>query len=120
MLLRCSRLCLLLGALLGRSLADTEPDPTTTTAPCTASSTSGAFYDLRPDIAAVPEEGSKLHRGVRTTDYFAKGYDYNANFTLNICEAVVEPPKNVEGLAESAWKNVSAYYEYKGKVYSIG
>ncbi|KAI2613335.1 mannose 6-phosphate receptor domain-containing protein [Hypoxylon sp. NC1633] len=100
-----------------------EADKTTTSTACTASSTSGAFFDLRPDIALkLNPDGSKpAHsNGAPTVDYHAKGYDYGSNFTLNICSAVVEPVDDVIGLEESKWQNVSAYYTSKGDVYSLG
>ncbi len=100
---------------------DKTPATTTSTA-CTASSTSGAFYDLRPDVAAkLPADGSKpAFHGVPTEDYHARGYDYGRNFTLNICDPVVEPPERVVGLKEELWRNVSAYYTAHGDVYSLG
>jgi len=101
-------------------LGATAPDKTTTTAPCTASSTGGAFYDLRPDIAIAVEEGQKAKKGVRSTDYVSKGHDYGANFTVNICAGVVAPVKEVEDVSEKLWQNVSAYYESKGRIYSLG
>jgi len=93
---------------------------TSTTTACVATSTSGAFYDLRPDVAVVVEEGVKIPKGVPTEDYLARGYDYGANFTLNICGAVVKKVEEAVGIEKSSWKNISAYYETKGKVYSLG
>ncbi|KAM3517724.1 hypothetical protein NHJ13051_008734 [Beauveria bassiana] len=97
-------------------------EETTTTAPipaCTAvsSTSNGAFFDLRPDIAH--KETDKAARSI-TKDYHARGYDYGKNFTLNICEPVVAPVEDVVGVSKSLWSNVSAYYTYKDKVYSIG
>ncbi len=94
----------------------------TTTAPipaCTAvsSTSNGAFFDLRPDIAQ--KAAGKAARSI-TKDYYARGYDYGKNFTLNICEPVVTPVKDVVGVSKTLWSNVSAYYTYKDKVYSIG
>lgn len=112
---------LLLASLLSGAVADsTEPEKTTTVEPCTAKSTSGAFFNLQPDIAIKLEEGAKPHRSTPVEDYFARGYDYGYNFTLNICEAVVKPPKEAVGLDDDLVRNVSAYYESKGKVYSLG
>ncbi|KAI1373375.1 mannose 6-phosphate receptor domain-containing protein [Hypoxylon crocopeplum] len=113
-------LCLL--SLASISIA-ADADKTTTSTACTASSTSGAFFDLRPDIALKPNpDGSKpAHsNGAPIVDYHAKGFDYGSNFTLNICGAVVEPVEDVIGLEESKWQNVSAYYTSKGDVYSLG
>lgn len=96
---------------------------TSTALPCTASSVSDAFYDLRPDIAVrLPDdEAAKARKkGVRTADYVARGHDFGVNFTVNICGAVVLPVKDVIGVADRLWANVSAYYEEKGKIYSLG
>ncbi|KAI5863333.1 mannose 6-phosphate receptor domain-containing protein [Durotheca rogersii] len=100
-----------------------DADKTTTTLPCTATSVSGAFFDLRPDIALkLNPDGSKpAHsNGAPLADYHARGYDYGSNFTLNICGAVVEPVEDVIGVDEGKWRNVSAYYVSKGDVYSLG
>ncbi|WQF76779.1 Putative mannose-6-phosphate receptor binding domain superfamily, MRH domain-containing protein [Colletotrichum destructivum] len=116
-----STLLLLLAATIARA-ADTSTPSTTTSPPaCTAASKSGtgAFYDLRPDIAVKTEEG-KSSKGSVTTDYHARGWDYGRNFTLNICAPVLEALDDVEGLTKSEAKNVSAYYTYKGETYSIG
>ncbi|KAI3338827.1 mannose-6-phosphate receptor binding domain-containing protein [Ustulina deusta] len=100
-----------------------ESTSTTTATACTASSTSGAFFDLRPDAAIKPKpDGSRPShsRGAPLTDYKARGFDYGSNFTLNICNAVVEPIEVVEGIEESKWQNISAYYISKGNHYSLG
>ncbi|KAI1828259.1 mannose-6-phosphate receptor binding domain-containing protein [Xylaria intraflava] len=100
-----------------------DAEPTTTTTACTASSTSGGFFDLRPDIAIKPKpDGSRPSNshGAPLTDYKARGYDYGANFTLNICNAVIEPIEDVKGIQESKWQNISAYYVSKGDYYSLG
>jgi hypothetical protein len=103
------------------STTTTTSSSTVTPTPCTAKSPGGAFYDLRPDIAVLPADGAKPHQGTPVVDYTAKGYDYGANFTLNICDAVVKPPKDVAGVDSSAWRNISAYYESKdGRIYSLG
>ncbi|KAK0630875.1 mannose-6-phosphate receptor binding domain-containing protein [Bombardia bombarda] len=104
---------------------DKEPTKSTQTTTavitsCVATSTSGAFYDLRPDMAVAVVEGAKPLKGAPTADYLARGYDYGSNFTLNICGSVVKTVEDVVGLDKAAWKNVSAYYESKGKVYSLG
>jgi len=115
---------LLWGAQMGwcSIAAAAEPEKTTTTPqPCTAtSSTSDSFYDLRPDMAVVVEEGAKKKKGVRTTDYAARGYDYGSNFTINICAAVVKPVKDIEGVSDKLAANVSAYYQKGSKIYSLG
>jgi cation-dependent mannose-6-phosphate receptor len=116
-----SSILFLWAALSGGGLAASDSDKTTTTAPCTATSTSEAFYDLRHDIAYAVEEGQKLpFRGARTSDYTARGYDLKVNFTMNICAAVIKPPKEAVGIDDKLAKNISAYYERRGKVYSLG
>lgn len=116
-----SRLLLLTAALLGPSLSLAADDKTTTTTACTAISTKGgSFFDLRPDIALAPKKDVKYHKGP-TEDYLVKGYDYDYNFTLNICDPVLKTPDDVVGLETSLYKNVSAYYTTaNGKVFSIG
>ena len=110
----------ILATLLGAASA--SDDPTTTYTACTASSTSGAFYDLRADIAAKPPaDGSKPeYAHAPTEDYHVRGHDYGRNFTLNICAPVVDTPPEVSGLKEELWANVSAYYTFKGETYSVG
>ncbi|KAI5917405.1 mannose-6-phosphate receptor binding domain-containing protein [Camillea tinctor] len=100
-----------------------DADKTSSATACIATSTSGAFFDLRPDVAVKPKaDGSRPanSHGAPLVDYHARGYDYGANFTLNICGAVVEPVEDVKGVAESKWQNVSAYYVSKGDIYSLG
>lgn len=108
--------------LAGTSLA-AEPDKTTAAEACTATNPkSGSFFDLRPDIAVkAPSDGSKVQSGVPTKDYKVNGYDYGWNFTLNVCDPVVEELSNVRGdINEEQWKNISAYYQSKGDTYSLG
>jgi cation-dependent mannose-6-phosphate receptor len=93
-----------------------SPSPSITA--CTAQSSSGSFFDLRPDIAVREGADNSLHAPV--VDYLARGFDYGANFTLNICEPVVKKLDGVIGVKEEAWKNISAFYEHKGDVYSLG
>ncbi|KAI0181128.1 mannose 6-phosphate receptor domain-containing protein [Hypoxylon sp. FL1284] len=115
---RSAMLCFL--SLASVSLA-ADADKTTTSTACTASSTSGAFFDLRPDTALKKgPDGEKRANGAPTVDYHARGYDYGSNFTLNICGAVVEPVESVIGVEDSKWQNISAYYTSKGDVYSLG
>lgn len=98
-------------------------EPSTTTTACTASTTSGSFFDLRPDAAIkAKSDGSRPSHSRRAplSDYKVRGYDYGANFTLNICNAVVEPIENVKGIEESKWQNISAYYDFEGDHYSLG
>jgi cation-dependent mannose-6-phosphate receptor len=92
-----------------------------TDAPCTVHSPhSGSFFDLNPISIKPSKSGDKHTRDVRTESWLAKGYDYPVNFTINFCAPVVEPLKKVEGLDETEWPNVSAFYRDKGKIYSIG
>ncbi|KAL4810698.1 mannose-6-phosphate receptor binding domain-containing protein [Aspergillus unguis] len=90
-------------------------------APCVArSSTTGLYYDLNSlTVPPLPaDESARKH--VRDESWHAKGYDYNANFTLNICGPVIENLTDVVGVDEKNWGNISAYYERDGKIYSIG
>jgi cation-dependent mannose-6-phosphate receptor len=66
----------------------------------------GAFYDLRP-LSGAREEG-----------WLVRGWDYNANFSMNICDPV--EVKDVYGIKEAQWRNVSAFYKKGGKTFSIG
>lgn len=91
--------------------------------PCVVRSpATGLYYDLnaisvpRPD----PSDGKKSSKNAPRESWHAKGHDYHANFTLNICAPVVEDIKDVVGVERDRWKNVSAYYEKEGKIYSIG
>lgn len=108
--------------LLSPVLGATDTKTPTATA-CTAVSTKGgSFFDLRPDIAV--DAGTKKkdpHKRGPTEDYSVKGYDYNYNFTLNICDSVIKAPEDVIGLDKGQYGNVSAYYTTKsGSIYSIG
>lgn len=89
---------------------------------CTATSStgSGAYFDLRPDIAWPEDTEGKAHKSNLHKSYHARGYDYGKNFTLNICNSVVEPVYDVVGVSESKWANVSAYYTSDDNTYSIG
>jgi cation-dependent mannose-6-phosphate receptor len=98
----------------------TSTTSTSVVTPCVATSTNGAFFDLRPDTAVAVAEGEKTPKNVPTEDYIARGWDYGSNFTLNICNPVVKKVKDVVGVDKALWGNVSAYYESKGKVYSLG
>ncbi|QSS52540.1 vacuolar sorting receptor [Histoplasma capsulatum var. duboisii H88] len=91
--------------------------------PCTIfSPTTGAYFDLNAIALSPPviKDGKKVHNKDREESWHAKGYDYPANFTLNICAPVIEDLKDVVGVDESKWANVSAYYTLDGKMYSIG
>ncbi|KAJ9295167.1 hypothetical protein DTO271G3_6337 [Paecilomyces variotii] len=91
--------------------------------PCTVQSpTSGMYFDLNAISLSPPEkkDGRKLHKDDRDESWLAKGHDYPANFTINICAPVIENISDVVGVDKSKWRNVSAYYEQNGKIYSIG
>lgn len=91
--------------------------------PCVAHSPiSGLYYDLNAISLTPPEmkDGKKVHKTDRDESWQAKGHDYGANFTINICRPAIEDVRDVEGVEKSRWMNVSAYYEKGGKVYSIG
>ena len=115
---------LAMAALAGVSAAEESTKTTTTSTPvvtpCVATATSGAFFDLRPDTAVAPVEGEKHAKGVPSEDYIARGWDYGSNFTLNVCEPVVKKVTDVVGVETALWSNISAYYETKGKIYSLG
>jgi hypothetical protein len=110
-ILACALLC-------GVSAAsDDKPKPVD---PCTISSASGSFFDLRSlSIQPVPP-GTTPGKNQKTDSWHAKGYDYKSNFTLNVCAPVVETLDNVQGVDKDLWKNVSAYYEVGSKQYSLG
>ncbi|OAX84019.1 hypothetical protein ACJ72_01613 [Emergomyces africanus] len=91
--------------------------------PCTIfSPTTGAYFDLNTIALSPPEmkDGKKVHNSDREESWHARGYDYPANFTINICAPVIEDLKDVVGVEKSKWANVSAYYTLDGKQYSIG
>lgn len=89
--------------------------------PCTIRSpTSGAFFDLNPLHLVLPADPKKASKDARNESWSARGYDYGANFTLNFCGPVIENLTHVVGVDEARWQNVSAFYEFDGKTYSIG
>jgi len=88
---------------------------------CTIHSPStGSFYDLQPISLTLPDPDKKPSKNTKTESWKAKGYDYNANFTLNICAPVLEEVEDVVGINKEQWQNVSAFYSMGGKTYSIG
>jgi cation-dependent mannose-6-phosphate receptor len=107
---------LVIGALAvmsGLTTADSTEEPHI---PCTRKSpNSGSFYDLRP-ILLEPDKGE------RTESWPVRGWDYEANFTMNICAPVIEDIEELEfyGVQKAQWRNVSAYYQKEGETYSIG
>jgi cation-dependent mannose-6-phosphate receptor len=91
--------------------------------PCTIySPTTGSYFDLNHISLFPPEmkDGQKAHKDDRDESWHARGYDYGANFTINICAPVIEDISDVVGVDKSRWRNVSAYYEKDDKIYSIG
>ncbi|KAJ5894168.1 hypothetical protein N7495_005859 [Penicillium taxi] len=113
---------LLLSSFLGLTGAATD-HPHLDDAPCVARSpASGLYFDLSAISLQPPQlkDGKKLHQNDRDDSWHAKGHDYNANFTINICAPVIEDVTDVVGVPSSRWSNISAYYEQSGKVYSIG
>lgn len=105
-------------ALALPALAASSDDSKNPRVPCTIRSpTSGAFFDLNPLRLELPKKQSK---DSRNESYSARGWDYGANFTLNFCGPVIEDLKDVVGVEEKLWRNVSAFYEVDGKTYSIG
>lgn len=89
--------------------------------PCTVyNPTNGNFYDLNGIMVHPLKDHKKVHKDDRTESWHARGYDYNTNFTLNICGPVVEPLKDVVGVKDDLAKNISAYYTVGKKIYSIG
>ena len=104
--------CLWTSTALAASKVETKPPR-----PCTIrSSVTDKFFDLNQIAVKVP----KAHKDDREESWQARGYDFPANFTLNICAPVVEKVRNVVGVDEDRWQNVSAYYVQAGKTYSIG
>jgi cation-dependent mannose-6-phosphate receptor len=96
--------------------ADSEPPK-----PCTIfSPITGAYYDLNTITALAPVEHKKTMKDEMPHSWKAKGYDYGTNFTINFCAPVIEPLEDVVGVDEPVWKNISAYYIFDGKTYSIG
>lgn len=90
--------------------------------PCVARSpTSGLYYDLNAISLSPPNSlGERSRKTTRDESWHAKGHDYHANFTLNVCAPVVENITDVVGVEPERWQNVSAYYTKEDKIYSIG
>lgn len=95
-----------------------EPPPK----PCTIrSSTSGNFFDLNQLYIEPPKKDAKQTKSPAAVEsWHSRGYDYGANFTMNICGPVVEELDDVVGLTSSQRKNVSAYYTKGKETYSMG
>lgn len=89
--------------------------------PCTIYRTeTNAYYDINPIAVQPLVDHKKAHKDDRTESWHARGYDIGTNFTLNFCAPVVETIEEAVGIKESLLKNISAFYEWKGKTYSIG
>lgn len=114
---------LLAGTASAYSYDDEKPSTTAALPACTATSStgSGAYFDMRPDIAYPEDDEDKAHRAaLHHKDYLSRGYDFGKNFSMNICGPVVEPITGVVGVDEDEWANVSGYYVSDGAIYSIG
>jgi cation-dependent mannose-6-phosphate receptor len=66
------------------------------------------------------KDGEKVRKGDREESWHSRGWDYGANFTINICAPVIEELDDVVGIEKERRQNVSAYYTMDGKTYSIG
>ncbi|KAL8948632.1 MAG: hypothetical protein Q9222_005197 [Ikaeria aurantiellina] len=90
-------------------------------APCTIyQPTTSAYYDLNPIAVQPLVDHEKAHKDDRVESWHARGYDMGMNFTLNFCAPVIETIEDAVGIKGSLLKNISAFYEWKGKTYSIG
>lgn len=116
--MRSTFLSVLLPILLSSTsvFANSEPPK-----PCTIFSPfTGAYYDLNT-IAVQPLVDHKpAHKDDRTESWHARGYDYGTNFTVNFCRPVIEDISDVVDVDASLWKNISAYYKFGEKTFSIG
>ncbi|KAL8994671.1 MAG: hypothetical protein Q9169_005424 [Polycauliona sp. 2 TL-2023] len=89
--------------------------------PCTIyQPTTNAYYDISPISVQPLIDHKKAHKDDRTESWHARGYDLGTNFTLNICAPVIETLEEVVGIKDNLLRNISAFYEWKGKKYSIG
>lgn len=113
------------------ALAATSSSPSSDTKPkaprpCTVRSpTTDRFFDLTSVWAIPPEKDAtkkrpKTDQMEKEESWLSKGYDYGVNFTLNVCGPVVEELKDVVGVEEKFWGNVSAFYRKDGKTFSMG
>ncbi|CAN6675064.1 hypothetical protein TRVA0_083S00122 [Trichomonascus vanleenenianus] len=77
---------------------------------CTATNhLTGNFFDLGPLERVLPKDSS---------DWHVRGWDFPANFTLNICAPVVD---SVDVTDVTVPNNVSAYYtDAEGRAHSLG
>ena len=100
--------------------AAASDDKTAPMDPCTIASTTGSFYDLRSLSLIPPQDGKKPGKNEKTESWHARGYDYKSNFTLNVCAPVVEELDDVVGIDKGHYQNISAFYEFGSKTYSLG
>ncbi|WEW55302.1 Cation-independent mannose-6-phosphate receptor CI-MPR [Emydomyces testavorans] len=101
--------------------AEDKPEPKSK--PCTIHSpNTGAYFDLNTISLLPPEikDGKKVRPDDREDSWHARGYDYGANFTINVCAPAIEKLDDVVGVDKQQWQNVSAFYKMDGKTYSIG
>lgn len=88
--------------------------------PCTIhSGSTGSFFDVRPLL--LTEHGTKTQVATNES-YHSRGYDYGANFSINICGPVVEDLGSVDGITRSRVANISAFYRdpKDNTIYSLG
>jgi len=119
--MKFSYACVVLALSIAGAAAD-EKTKEKPVKPCTIRSpSSGAFFDLNSLHIQPPSKDSKSSKkDDKPESWHAKGYDYGANFTLNICGPVVEELDDVVGVHKSLWKNTSAFYTVGKRTYSIG
>lgn len=79
-----------------------------------------AYYDISPIAVQPLVDHKKAHRDDRRESWHVRGYDLGVNFTLNFCAPVIESIEDAVDIDKSLLKNISAFYEWKGKTYSIG
>lgn len=113
---------ILLFAGLPRSHAAEPPRPPQK--PCTLKSPlTGAYFDFN-SISLTGEGGKESSAGGSQSDtpqsWVSRGYDYGANFTLNVCAPVIEKLHDVVGIDSGKWGEVGAFYVKDNKTYSIG
>lgn len=111
-----------LGLAAAAASSPSSPKETVVPLPCTIRSPSThAFFDLNPLHIADPATSKATHP--RDHSWNTTGWDIGYNFTMNFCGGVVEDlgeMGGVVGVEKGVWRNVSAYFEQGGKVYSIG
>jgi cation-dependent mannose-6-phosphate receptor len=106
------------------TFASPAPKSVPSPKPCTLHSpTTGSYFDLSTISLSPPSNKGSHKSDERTTSWHARGYDYGADFMLNICAPVIEDLAEmggVKGVEEGRWANVSGYYEWGGERFSIG